>query len=297
MNIKSIVFVYILLMMIGVWPVAGYGQGDTEVLTNATIIKLTNAGLGADLIITKIDVSKTDFDVSLDELLRLKKEKVADEVIKTMIGASENGQPAEIEGDPNDPTTPHPPGIYYWQKMDSTQTMTTLYPTVYKQAKSGGFFTSRLTYGIAKVKSKAVLDGKDARLQTTTARPIFYFYFEVTNAGLSNTTGNVFQPTTAAVSPNEFILGILKTKKNSRELTVGQFGTYGVESGPPDKETRPFSFEEMAPGIFKVQPNEELEDGEYCFFYAGATPPPTYGVWGTGGSQKVFDFGIDMKKK
>jgi hypothetical protein len=65
--------------------------------------------------------------------------------------------------------------------------MTQLEPAISKQSKTGGMFTSALTYGISKIKLKAVLAGPNAALQIATPRPVFYFYFEEKKSGLSRT--------------------------------------------------------------------------------------------------------------
>ena len=92
-----------------------------------------------------------------------------------------------------------------------------------------------MTYGIAKIKSKAVLANRNARLQIEHPRPVFYFYFEVKNAGLSN-SGNVYGSSSS--SPNEFVLVKMDTKKNSRELVVGQANVFGAQSGTLTINTR-----------------------------------------------------------
>lgn len=267
-----------------------------EVLTNETIVELSRAGLSPAIIVSKIQTSKTKFVVSTTELLRLKQEKVADDVISAMIqvshGESEKAkQQANLppKADPNDPHSPHEPGIYLLKERNGQPEMVQLESSVYAQSKSGGFFASAMTYGIAKVKSKAVLTGDRAKIQIDNARPVFYFYFEVTNAGLSS-VANAF--TTTTTSPNEFVLVKTDVKKNSRELVVGQFNAFGAQSGTLDKYARPFDYEKLAPGIYKVTPKENLTDGEYCFFYGGSTPMAGYGFFNPGGGNKVFDFGI-----
>lgn len=267
-----------------------------EVLTNETIVELSRAGLSSGIIVNKIQTSKTKFLVSTTELLRLKQEKVADDVINAMIQASHGEsekakQLANVppKGDPNDPHSPHDPGIYLLRQRNGQPEMVQLETSVYTQSKSGGFFASAMTYGIAKIQSKAVLTGDRAKLQIDDARPVFYFYFEVTNAGLSS-TANAY--TAATTSPNEFVLVKTDVKKNSRELVVGQFNAFGVQSGTLDKYSRPFDYDKLAPGIYKVTPKEPLTDGEYCFFYGGSTPMAGYGFFNPGGGNKVFDFGI-----
>jgi len=62
---------------------------------------------------------------------------------------------------------------------------------------------------------KAVLAGANAALQIPNSRPVFYFYFEEKNSGLSRT--NYF-----ATSPNEFSLVKMDVKKSGREVVSSQ---------------------------------------------------------------------------
>src|SRR5205085_11122870 len=128
-----------------------------------------------------------------------------------------------------------------------------------------------------------------ARLQISDPRPIFYFYFEVKSSGLSN-SGNTW--TGSSTSPNEFVLVKMEEKDNSRELVVGQYNLFGAQSGTLDKYARPFDYEKVAPGVFKVTPRADLAGGEYGFFYGGSAPLATYGYFGPGGGPKIFDFGV-----
>ena len=183
----------------------------------------------------------------------------------------------------------HEAGIYLLQESEGKKVMTQLEPSVSTQSKSGGFLKSAMTYGIAKIKSKAVLSNSNARLQIFTPRPVFYFYFEVKNSGLSN-SGNVYSG--SSTSPNEFVLVKMDVKKNGRELIVGQFSVFGAESGTLDKYAQPFDYEKLAPGVYKVTPRVDLDAGEYGFFYGGSTPIAGYGYFGAGMSPKIFDFGV-----
>ena len=71
---------------------------------------------------------------------------------------------------------------------------------VYSQGKSGGVFASAMTYGIAKVKWKAVVRNAHASVRMSDAQATFYFYFEEKGAGLSHAE---FGGTS---TPNEFTL-------------------------------------------------------------------------------------------
>lgn len=63
--------------------------GQTEVLTNKTVVDMVTVGLGSDIVIKKIKTSQTDFDVTADGLIDLKTSKVPDDVIKAMIDRQE----------------------------------------------------------------------------------------------------------------------------------------------------------------------------------------------------------------
>jgi hypothetical protein len=57
-------------------------------LTNTDILKLTDAGLGDDLIIAKIKASGADYSLGVNDLLELKKASVSDRVVAAMLEAS-----------------------------------------------------------------------------------------------------------------------------------------------------------------------------------------------------------------
>jgi hypothetical protein len=272
-----------------------------EVLTNEKIVTMTRAGLSATLIVNKIRSSKTNFNVSTDELIRLKQAKVSDDIINAMVEASSSasasisrtGAGDVARTDANDPLSAHEAGIYLIEEKDGQKRMTELEPSISSQSKSGGFFTSAMTGGLTKIKSKAVLASPNARLQISNPRPVFYFYFEVKSSGLSN-SGNVYA--SSSTSPNEFVLVEMDGKKNGRELVVGQFNAFGAQSGTLDKYARAFDYEKIAPGVYKVTPRVDLTGGEYGFFYGGSTPLAGYGYFGAGVSPKIFDFGIKLAR-
>ena len=275
------------------------------VLTNADIIKLKTAGLSDDLIISTIESSPCSFELSVDNLIKLKKAGVTEKVLQAMMeknsdkghsknipesSTPESGAIATKENR-DDPMSPHRAGIYFFD--GTARRFTMLYPTVYSESKSGGFFLHAMTLGVHKVKSKAVLAGASARYEIQECVPTFYFYFEVTDTTLSNSGGSqIGMGGNAAVSPNEFVLVKTDQKKDHRELIVGQFNTFGAQSGTQEKYIRTFDFDEIAPGIFKVSPRSALQSGQYAFFYGGSSTMPTFGFSNVNMAGKVFDFGV-----
>lgn len=266
-------------------PTSSSGE---EVLTNDSVIRMVKANLSPIIITSKIRTSRSNFNVSTDELIRLQQqEKIPDEVIRAMVDASSAatansslvGAGNVSNTDPNDPLATHEAGIYLYDERSGQKVMIQLEPSVSKQTKSGGFFTSALTYGIAKIKFKASLAGPNAKLQIEKSRPVFYFYFEVKSSGLSNSSG-------LASSPSDFVLVKLNAKDNSRNVTVAQANAFGSQSGTMDKASRPYDFEKIAPGVYKVTPNIDLDGGEYGFYNAAGLGPS--------GGAKIFDFGIKV---
>jgi hypothetical protein len=60
-----------------------------------------------------------------------------------------------------------------------------------------------------------------------------------------------------------------------------------MSSGIDDNNKISFKFEKVSQGVYKVFTEQELEEGEYCFMYAGGTS-----IYGNAPLQKVYDFGI-----
>jgi hypothetical protein len=170
----------------------------------------------------------------------------------------------------------------YAKSRDGVQ-MAMLEPTVYSQGKSGGVFTSAMTYGIAKVKWKAVVRGAHANVRTSDDRAVFYFYFEEANAGLSHAS---FGGTT---TPNEFTLIRFDEKKDTRETVVMKGNAFGSSSGTDDKANTAFTFTKIRVGVYKVVPNAPLKPGEYCFLTSSGVG--TFGV-GAAGANRLYDFAI-----
>jgi hypothetical protein len=73
----------------------GQGQeskGSEEILTNDKIVTLVKGGFPSSIIVKKIQASKTDFKLDTGELVRLKQNRVPDEVINAMLEASSSSR-------------------------------------------------------------------------------------------------------------------------------------------------------------------------------------------------------------
>ena len=272
-----------------------------QAMNNDAVIKLVKAGLSDDLIVTTINSSPGAYDTSANGLIALKEAGASDRVVSAVLMRNSAAPPnasgpapansnlpstAAAGVDPDDPSAPHEAGIYIYSASAPTGSkMTMLEPNVYTQGKTGGVFASAMTYGIAKVKMKAVLRGAHANARVQDSQPIFYFYFEQTSAGLSNASG-IFGGTT---TPNEYTLLKFDIKGETRETMIGSANVFGASGGTDDKAVTAFSYTKLRPGVYKVVLNGALEPGEYGFISSGGSV--AVGPMGGTTNSRVFDFG------
>jgi hypothetical protein len=268
-------------------------QQPPAALTNNDIIQMVSLGLSNDLIVDKIHATgATNFDTSVEGLKSLKAANVSDVVMRAMVNphpagsataSPAPGQENPENADPNDPNSPHDSGIYIYSKTKDGPIMTLLEPTVYSEGKTSGVAESAFTFGIAKVKFLAVVQGRNAAVTTADPNLVFYFYFE--EPGSSLTYASFEGPT----SPNEFALLKFDEKKDSRETVVMSGNAFGASSGTDQKASIRFSFTRLRPGVYKVTPNAPLPPGQYCFFSSaglGRRGP------GSAGANRLFDFAV-----
>jgi hypothetical protein len=195
---------------------------------------------------------------------------------------------AKVLGDPDNPLTPHPPGIYYVKQTGVTHTLVELEQAPYA-GRSGNVGRSRGLGGFGAmggggIKWKSLIYGSKARMRLPAGRPVFYFYFPGAdpNAAGYTASDSAFRPSS---SPNTFVLVRLDSKKNDREIPTKGNVTATVQP----KDLVAFDYEKVAAGIYKVQLKSDLGAGEYGFLYGG--------VLEALGEAWLFDFGIDSPKK
>jgi hypothetical protein len=292
---------FLVLAVLASSAFAGLQEAAKPALTNDDVVKMVQVKLGDGVIIAKIKSSACKFDTSTDALIKLKEAGVSDAVMQAMAeaagAATSAAAPAAHPPDPNDPNAEHDPGIYYLHETPEGRRMVQLEPTAYSGAKSGGIFKSAMTYGIAKAKWKAVVRGARASVRTTEPTPTFYFYFEQKHGTLSYAGVPASAYMFGGLStPSQFTLVRLESKKNNRELIVGEWGAYRASSGTREKDVVEFDLVKASPGIYRVVPRSNLQPGEYCFFNTGQTGT-TVGmagpVGGGGGGGMLFDFGVN----
>jgi hypothetical protein len=258
-----------------------------EAMTNDEVISLTKAGLAPSIIIGKIRTSRPGFDLSTNSLISLKQAGVSDEVVTAMLEAT-SGRPRTVgpvdaaAGDPNDPSARHSHGIYLFERVGERRVMTQMRPIVSAQNRVGGVFTNSITYGISKIKQKANLPGRNADLQVTNTRPVFYFYLDNTSGGLNTASG-------IPSDPNEFMLVHFNIRSDNREVTISKQNAFGGKGGLSDEYVVPFEAESLGNGVFKITPSRDLKKGEYGFYLVNSGNSNANAAIGA----KFFDFGVN----
>jgi hypothetical protein len=258
-----------------------------ETLTNDDVVALLEAGLGEEAVIAKIETSDGNFVTDTQTLLALRAKGVPSPVIAAMVKVA-NGT-VRFDDTSADPKVPHTTGFYMLDEAGGQPRMFKIDPIASTQTKTGGVLGYALTGGIASASLKAVLPGETAQRQTSKRRPTFYVFFdkpgENQSAVFSTGFGN------AILTPNEMSLVDLMEKKGRREARVGSLNIGGSKTGVMDKDQIAFSYEAVAPNVYKITPDSDLAPGEYGFLFAlvgGAGPGLSGGVAGA----RVFDFTV-----
>jgi hypothetical protein len=277
-----------LALALAIVALSAAAPAAAETLTNRSIVQLHASGLDDDTIIAKIESSGASFDLSTAALIALKKQGVPSRVITAMLqaqnrtgGAGPASVPRPAMRSPaagaDSLAVARPAGIY----LLSDGQLKRIDFNVSGQTKTGGFIGSALSYGIAKISIKVVLQGEHARIATHEQAPTFYFYLPgaVARSGSSSFSDVSAEPT----SPNDFSLIRLEKKGSSREARIGRGNVAGYQSGVVSKDRVDFTFDEVRPGVFSVRPTAPLPIGEYSFVMIGA---------GGASVAKFFDFSI-----
>ncbi len=266
---------------------------DKDMLDNQSIISLHKLGMEESVILNKIKSSECNFDVSLIGLVSLKEAGISENIINKMLDTDTRMKSdAEAEAAYAEQ---HAPGIFYINPLgEEIELKSNLYSsgktnstgrTLAQTVGSFGGLGGQLITGAVNAKTKAVLPTPNAEVQIQETSPEFYFYFETTESGLSN-TGNTLLWYNVVTNPNELILIEMQTKKRSREVITARANSYKSKVGVRNKDSIQFRFEEIDAGVYRVYFDKPLKAGEYCFVYAGAVATTA------GMGQKVFDFGI-----
>jgi hypothetical protein len=263
---------YVLLPGASVSTVSAQSAPNGVPLSLDQVLKLSQAGVSEDLIITTIRKNGKPFDLSPDEILVLKKSGISETVIEFLLDPSRPYTPPapkpveqppaptpkpvpdkKYPDDPNTARVPTDPGLYSFlrgspAKVDIRMLL---------GQKEGGFL-------LKKAKSLAYLVGPSAKLRVPEGVTTFYIKL-AEGKGIE-----------------ELLLVALERKNDRRELDPGQ----GPKPELKPEALRQFDSLEVGPGLYRLTP-AKLSSGEYLFYLSG-TAEPAKGNYGKG-----YDFGVD----
>jgi hypothetical protein len=218
-------------------------------LTVDKVAAMAQAGLSEDIIMATVKKANQTWDLSADDLLKLKQAKVSDAVIRLMMTgqahapATQAPAAAPAAAAPSD--YPGEIGVYA-KKGDA---WTEILPEVVNW-KTGGVLKSLGTAGIVKGDVNGHIEGASSRNELKT--PLDFL---------------IVAPEGVAIT--EYQLLKLRTNQSSREFRTVTGGVLHVKGGAT-RDLVPFDGKKVAPRIFKVQLPDYVGRGEYGFLPPGA---------------------------
>jgi hypothetical protein len=150
--------------------------------------------------------------------------------------------------DPNDPASPHAPGIYLATGRGADRKLIPL---------EACEFTPKMESKIL-LRVGAVANGPEARIKTSNGQPEFYFYFDEQSISRNPVTFG------AANSPSDFLLLRLTVNPEAkREAIIMRPGLKRINESDPDYIS--FTFSTVRTNGYKVTVASSLTAGEYGF--------------------------------
>lgn len=237
-----------------------------EPFDNASVIALTRAGVGEDVVLAKVAALPCRYDVSTGGLVALRAAGVAQRVVATMVRRCAETLAPEA-----------PAAGIYLAGAAPDQPLTLLRPAGTVGIKHTGngslLFPHRATLTIFQ---------PHAQVRTPGPRPTFHFYFDPVDEKV-NSFGTFTSE--AAQSPNEFSLVRFRIDRDTRQLVVGRDQPLASVEGLDPRIALPFAIEQVGAGHFRVSFPTDLPPGEYGFVLVGVGPRNRV-------FYRVFDFAV-----
>lgn len=244
------------------------------------VVKLSKDGIAEDVIITEIKKNGKPFDLSVNEIVELKKLGISDAIVKCLLDPTFTPPappppPSRSEGPANPPPaavapTKQYPADAYAAKVPPDAGLYRFPSDAPMKVDLQILLGTQESAGLGKVlmkKGKVVgyLVGPTAKTRIKEPAPMFYLRLP------------------AGKAIEEVVLVALDHKADRREF---EMGPPGPKQEIKPEARRPFDFLEVGPNLFKLT-TAKLGKGEYFFFELGSAEPPK------GSLGKGFDFGID----
>ncbi len=259
------------------------GTQPAPTLTVEDIGRLVQAGISDDLIIAKLRKNGKAFDLSTDDLVKLKKAGASDRILSVMMdpGPPAPAPPAAPPVAAPAPAAPAPatttapaaptPGIpdevgVYWAEHNGE--LHRVEGIAVSNRRTGSTFASKMTLGIKRMRVNAQLNGPHAQLRVKERQPQFYFYL----------------PEDASIG--DYLLLRLAQRPDVRQIEIGEKTIWKEQVGVDHAKEISFTYKRVKNRLYLLTPNGELDLGEYGFYIAAG--PLLEKATG-----RIYDFGID----
>ena len=236
-------------------------------LTVEDVVALVEADIGDDLVIEKLRQNATPFDLSVDQLLELKRAGVSSEVIKTMMnpGIGPSASVTNASGVARDPRWPAeiPDELGVYTKINGKTTY--IEPEVVTW-KRRGKLVGFATQGLAGRHQNGVVNGRASPYHVSVPLEVFIVVRE-------------------GESANAYRCVTMRQKEKHREF---RFETTGlIKEGSADKNIVDFRAERLASRLYRVELTQ-LEPGQYGFVPPGAALQGNQGAAG-----RIYSFVVE----
>jgi hypothetical protein len=245
---RKLLLVAVVLMSLSL---VAFGQ---EALTNASVVKMTKAGLGDDLIVSMVQNQPGHYDLTPDTLTSLKSEGVSEKVLAAM-AAKNSAAPAAAPAAKADAYDDMDIGVYYKAKGEWTEMGTEAV-----NWKTGGVLKSIGSGGLVKGDVNGHLNGKESPTKVTTP-------LEFLIKAPEGSEGSDYQ------------LVRLHVNSDNREFRTKTGGVFHA-SGGDTRDAVPFDATRIAKHVYSVTLKGNVTPGEYAFLAPGLTNSTASGSTG-----------------
>ncbi len=233
-RVTALIFLFVFLTCAGL-----FGQ---DALTNDTVMKLLQAGLGEEVILTMVNTQPAKYSLAAEDLIKLKEAGVSDAIIAAMVqrnaGITPTPDPSEASATSDEPLVPEI-GVYY--KKDGR--WVDIPPEVVNW-KTGGILKTVATAGIVKGDVNGRINTPNS--PTKLALPVEFL---------------IYAPEGTAVT--EYQLLDLREKDKAREFRTVTGGVLHA-SGGATRDLVSYKADRIAPRHY-VTTVTNLAPGEYGF--------------------------------
>ena len=252
-----------------------------QTMNNESVIKLIQAGLSEELIISTINASPGDYDISVDGLLALKEADVGEKVLAAMLAKETAGVTAPVSNAVASPaatpvattaaaapdtSTGLPPGVdtvgvYYkgqngaWKEINVEVV----------NFSTGGFLKNVGTMGVVKRDLNGTVRGNQSKLAIRLPAEFLFYLPEGT-------------------APGEYQLLHLRANRNNREFRSVTGGVFNTSSGA-GRDQVDYTAMKVAPRVYTIMLDRNVNTGEYGFL-----PPSNDADSGVASRGRMFTF-------